>query len=251
MKPENNGNKTWTNIGKISIVIGIIWVGIQIYNFLKPTYSAVIKGDHFPTLYHQAILDDKKTLNKFNFFCQEFPFEKENIKSNKELDSLINNFSEKNKSNFENYCYFNNRNYNKRSIWTFDINNSGYSPLEELSIELPFNNCEYRIIGPDNKIINGVFSNRILLGNLNPSFNYQVIVWDDFLNDMYDENKCKVHHKYGTFDVSFAYKTYGTVASMLQLASIFYVPLLILIFGILLMFLFYKRIIRQFRVIKK
>ncbi|MCU0439566.1 MAG: hypothetical protein MUC49_16865 [Raineya sp.] len=81
MSEEKKENTVWGIIGKISVVIIIIWTFIQIYNYFKPQYSAEVLGNYHKIYYPDIILKERKELSLFKFFQQKYPFHELHITS--------------------------------------------------------------------------------------------------------------------------------------------------------------------------
>ncbi|MGE0567076.1 MAG: hypothetical protein AB7O73_03940 [Bacteroidia bacterium] len=224
MKRINNNNekesKFWSFLGKISSLVILFFTIVQIYNsIIKSDYSANIIGNHSIVSYPPSVLDDKEQLNKYIFFLRHYPIAKKEIVSNIQLDSIIKHFARVNIDQFD-YEFESKINKNVlTTIWTFELKNDGNKPLEDLIIILPFDG-QYKIIDPDNITLSGSFTDRIKLGSLNPLLSIKITLWTRSYGseemDIYDEKKCYVTHKYGTFDISFPYQSRGFLASILK-----------------------------------
>lgn len=238
MAESKKESRFWGIFGKASLVIVLIWTIIQIYNTVfKSSYSVQAIGDHHSVSYPPTIHDDKLLLNKYIFFLRHFPIKEVKIKSTKELDSIVKKFAEIEKERFNIDFDDLNELYQSITIWSISIKNIGNSPLEELNAELPISG-HYQLIDPDNKVISGNFSNRLKLGNLNPSFSYKLTIWakgfGSEYNDVSIENDCKVNHKYGTLSISFPYRADGFMAKLLRIDPLFFILGILIILLIIL-----------------
>jgi len=217
---NENNSKVWGIVGKVSSVLVVLWTLIQIYNgVVKSQFSAIITGDHNNISYPPSLIQDKNKLFNYEYFLYNFSFKATNVTSNRQFDSLLNASNEQNKKEIDKKLFFlYSDKFNPHTMWTFSIKNDGNNPLEELSLELPFSG-EYRLASPDSGEIIGTFSNRIKLGTLNPSLTYYLTIWTDESSNYsgYNEENCRVNHKFGTFDISFPYKTGGIIAKIFKL----------------------------------
>jgi hypothetical protein len=212
----------WGYIGKAGVIVGLIWGGIQIFNyfFKAGEYESVAKGNH--SFYETSPLHNEAYLKSTEYKALvRTIIEKEGALKDYNLDTLLLKLKGSNNSNekayFDMYLHeqgifaYTNQEYS--SIWTFSIKNTGNKPLEELALELPFDGT-YKIILPNNVIKSNSFSNKIEIGELRPSYEANVYCWTKnsrtFTED--DEEKSRFTHKNGWFSISYPVEVTGVYA---------------------------------------
>lgn len=215
-----NNNGIWGALGKAGVLVGLIWGGIQIYNYVFKIndFEAETNGRHSsysttPILLkgfnanidHQAIV---KTIIDADGALKSYDYKALKKSVHKEYKYMSYGQNYDNLNPFNPYWQG-----DYSSIWSFKIKNIGSKPLEELALELPFNGY-YKINFPDNTTKVDSFSNKINLKELRPSYEIFVTCWTDA--DSYDlesdEEKSRFTHKNGWFSISYPVEADGLYA---------------------------------------
>jgi len=213
MSADNKTNNGfWSSLGKAGVLVGLIWGGIQIYNYFFKTgdFEAEANGRH--TFYKTApiILDGYKqnintraivkTVIDADGFLKTYNYEKLKHKIDDDYRYLAYSSNYDRINPVKDYRW----NGDFTTMWTFKIKNYGNKPLEELALELPFNGY-YKVKFPDNTTKVDSFANKINLKELRPSYELSITCWTD--NDTYDpesdEEKSRLTHKNGWFSISY------------------------------------------------
>ena len=212
---EKKETKVWGIFGKASLLVAFVWGLIQVYNyfFKSPEFSATIVGNH--CVYETSPIHIDALQRKYEY---EALIKTTNISQKDNIDSLLNRTRIGNaKSTFEyNLILVSGNHWDSEfnSLWTIKIKNSGNKPLEEVAIELPFEGI-YKIILPNNVLKTDKFKNSIVLGDLRPSYEAIAYCWVKTYSGNYfeaDEEKSRVTHKNGWFNISYPVEVTGIVA---------------------------------------
>ncbi|GEM_PF-2098591 len=221
---DNSKKDIWSYLGKIGLLVALIWGLIQIINFFYKSkdYEAVVNGNHsfYETSPKHRISYTNAT--EYKALVKTIIKREGNLKTF-ELDTLLSKIKNDNNS-ILNYEFRNNlpdlrfndfgQEYNE--IWTFSVKNTGDKPLEELALELPFDGI-CKIILPDNVLREEDFKNKIQIGELRPSYEANIIVWgksySSYISSSYeDEEKSRFTHKYGWFSIKYPVEVKGFYA---------------------------------------
>jgi hypothetical protein len=223
MSTENNSSPFWGYIGKFGIVVALVWGVIQIYNYFFKTedYEADTKGSH--SFYETSPIHKTAYKNAIEYKALvKAIIEKNGTLKNYELDSLISKVKKGKdatlKSNFEYYKnqatnYSNDDTDNYNEIWFFTIKNTGHKPLEELALELPFEGS-YKVVLPNNISKVNSFKNKVIVGELRPSYEVTIVCWSDSYSfySIENEDLSRFTHKYGWFGINYPVQVDGIYA---------------------------------------
>lgn len=221
---ENSKKDIWSYLGKIGMLVALIWGIIQIFNYFSKNkdFDAEVNGNHsfYETSPKHRIAFTNA--NEYKALVKTIISREGNLKTY-ELDTLLQKIKSDNKSilhyelrNNLSELGFNEYEKEYNEIWTFSIKNTGDKPLEELALELPFNGS-YKVILPNNVILEGDFKNKILVGELRPSYEANVVVWTSSYSSytstsFEDEDKSRFTHKFGWFSIKYPVEVKGIYA---------------------------------------
>ena len=235
MTINSNKNKFWDIIGKISVSIGLIVLGIQIYDYcFKNDYNIIAKGSYFtfgnPPDVKDILIDYSNIKNTVKAYQKCGDGKKNDSLEQLDLTDRIR-YILNNKSTIYKNCTINRTTsyydyddkiftnsvflYDKyKSYWQFTIKNDGNKPLEELILDLPFDGV-YELFSKNAEIVRDKFTNTIVIGMLKPTYEVNINVWTK--NEIsrysnYDEDKSRITHKYGSQSIQFSTHTYGLLA---------------------------------------
>jgi hypothetical protein len=242
-------NLLWSIIGKLALVLSILWILIQLYNnfFKKQDYECEAIGNHsiFEIPVHL-----QKTLNEYiNVLAIDSALIETNNNKLIEkpisfLTKIIGNQNYQNELGIQYDVLLYKQIFEKKkdleeykSFWWFELTNSGNKPLEDLILELPFDG--YYIINLANdKNIYGQYKHQIKIGELKTSYSVTIKVWRSdnlvFSDFEYDEEKTRFTHKYGSTEIKYPKEVSGILAWNSRNYNF---PLIILIFILSLLYL--------------
>lgn len=237
MTQEKDKLNIWSFIGKIGALVALVWGILQIYTYISKVedYEAETTGSHNYYQTPPSIINSYKKNVNYRAIVRTVIDLKGELKDY-HLDTLIN--SHKKNQLFEYYQYkykdndLNREDYNE--IWTFKIVNKGTKPLEAIALELPFGGS-YKASFPDNKTIDGKFTNRIELGELRPSYEINVYCWraNDYFYPEQDESKSRFTHKNGWFSISYPIEINGIYAWAKNYSEFVIIGFVVLLFIVL------------------
>lgn len=217
---NKNESKIWIYVGKLGVLVAIIWGIIQIINFIvkSPEYSAEIQCRHnsyetspwhFETIH--SILEYKAVLYLLN--------KKGGILNNLDIDSLIDSY--KDKRNIKDKHEYDlilsqmsddvSRDYNE--MWIFNIKNNGNKSLEDLVLEFPYKG--YYKLSISSKIMKSTyFEKKIEVGDIRPSNETEIYCWTNHEKPITEneESNIKFTHKNGVCEVSYPIEVSGIYA---------------------------------------
>jgi hypothetical protein len=216
-------SKFWSLIGKLGVILTIVWIIIQMINHFnnKEEIEMKITGNHFKYILaneHQELMKEhKKILSLDKSYTNNINKNGTSIKNLllfEKSKKAKNNW--KFKSDLSSYLSYGSfltiPEYNE--IWTFKIENTGIKPIEDLVIELPFKGY-YQLNSQKGKIEKSNFENRIAIGNLAPGYSVNITTWVNsmsFSYPEYTEEKTRVTHKYGWKKIDYPVKIKGILA---------------------------------------
>jgi len=224
---EKKESILWGNLGKAGVVVALIWGVIQIYSYFSKTedYEATAQGNH--SKYYETPPPFKKSYIKNGEYraLVKTIIKDRGLLKDYNLETLLLQYKNLNNNNQDkinydiNYSQLKlndlNSGYNDdyKSLWTFQVKNSGNKPLEGLALEVPFKGY-YKLVLPDNVIKIAQFDNKIDIGDLSPSYEAKIICWTDYdyfpLDDA--ESKSRFTHKNGWLSISYPMEVTGIYA---------------------------------------
>lgn len=236
---ESKQGKFWVLLGKAGALLTFIWLIIQMVTyFSKPKeYKMEISGNHY---FYKTPIPYLEIMNDYNKIMALDKSYVENVnKSGLPISKLIE--FEKSTEASKNYFFksqFNSNiseygklinweNYNE--IWTFNIENTGIKPIEDLLMEIPFKGY-YEVNMQKGNSTKGKFDNRIQIGTLAPGYSVNIITWVNNIystDPEYNEEKTRITHKYGWEKVNYPVKADGLIAWNIKNQNN---PLIVLIF---------------------
>lgn len=204
-------SQIWSYIGKIGVIVAILWGSIQIINFFvkSPEYSADIKGKH--SYYETSPWHFERIYNTLEYKAILSLFNRENkLLNNLDLDSLLNIYKDKKnikeKSEFDEIIEQMNEEVNRdyNTIWIFDIKNNGNKTLEDLILEMPYLGY-YKVLLPDNPTKVQYFEKSVKIGNIRPSNLAKIYCWTNLKKPItkVEEDSVIFTHKNGVCNVFF------------------------------------------------
>lgn len=213
-------SKIWVYIGKIGVLVAIIWGVIQIINFFvkAPEYNADITSKH--TFYETSPWHFETIRKNIEYKAMLFMMNKKNfLFNNLDLDSLLDSYKDKKniKDNYEFDLILNqmneqiNRDYN--TIWVFNIKNTGGKSLEDLILEFPYIGfC--KVFMPDNISKSDYFDKKIKIGDLRPSNETKIYCWTNHDKPITKEEESNIRftHKNGLCEVTYPLEVSGIYA---------------------------------------
>jgi hypothetical protein len=244
---DSKQGKFWVLLGKAGALLTFIWLIIQMVTyFSKPKeYKLEVSGNHYIYKTPDSYLAIMNEYNKIKSLDKSYV---ESVNKNSLPISDLIRFeksaeADKNyifKSRIENYTSEYGRiikweSYNE--IWTFNIENTGAKPVEDLLVEIPFKGF-YEVNKQKGNSTKGVFDNRIQIGTLAPGYSVSITTWVD---DMYstepefNEEKTRITHKYGWQSINYPVKADGIIAWNIKNGNN---PLIVLIFIIIIIIAF-------------
>lgn len=223
MSKENTSSDLWSIIGKLGIIVALVWGAIQIYNYLFKTedYQVEVAGSH--SFYETSPVHNKAYKNAIEYKALvKAIIERDGNLKTFELDTLVSKVKKGKdhtlKSSFEYYkSEVSNQEgsdiFNFNEIWYFTIKNTGHKPLEELSLELPFEGS-YKVKLPNDVSKVNSFKNKIEIGELRPSYEATITCWSNNYSFYSEENeeKSRFTHKYGWFSIKYPVQVTGLYA---------------------------------------
>lgn len=227
MNTNENKFNFWGYIGKLGVLVALIWGVIQIFDYFsgEDDYKVVTSGK---ISYYEVSPNQKKAFNDYKNYKSIIKTLVENkipINSS-DQNELLKCIEENNdryrtvKDKYEfNLKYSDNTNIEEfNEMWTFSIKNKSNKPLEDISLELPFGGY-YKVILPNNNIKNGTFSNKIEIEDLKPSYDAVIMCWRNSyfasinnVRDAHDQEKTRFTHKYGWFSINYPVEATGIYA---------------------------------------
>lgn len=247
MTQSKDPKNFWSIIGKLALVLSISWILIQMYNnFLKrPDYAFDANGNHSV---FELPNDLKMTLNEYiNILAIDSALVENDNKLVKDpissLAKLIQNQNYQGKLGI-NYKIPHYKNlfeakkvfHEYKSYWWFTLTNTGNKPLEDLTLELPFDGFFLINLKNENDI-SGYYRQQIKIGELKPSYSVTIKVWSvnefDSSYPEWDEEKTRFTHKYGWQKIEYPKEVMGVLAWNSKNNNF---PLFIFIFVLLILF---------------
>jgi hypothetical protein len=251
MESEKKNTNIWEILGKIGALIGIVWAVIQMFSFFnKNDFVADIHGQQLFYKAAPSLVKSYRNAKKFDALIRSalqesetfkdsaiFNFAIKSLLKDTAIDSLFKSYKriistskysnpyllESNLNNADDY----ESKFNYNSLWIFTIKNDGSNPFDELYLELPVSGC-YELLRPDTSSKFGLFNNRIALGSLNPTYQYQIYVWsneDDFSLKDHEDNS-KFTYKNGFFEIKYSVIAKGFSAWFIKVWGAYEFPLL-------------------------
>lgn len=244
MTKEKKSNQFWSLLGKIALVLTVVWILIQMFNnFIKqPEYSIKAKGNYFkfqlPPEVNNRINEYANVLAIDSSFIEGKLSKKsisELIKISKDkkrqekigIDYKIPHYTNvfRRKLNIEKY----------ESFWVFTIKNEGNKPLEDLILELPFDGY-FSVIMKNKKTFSKQFKRQIKIGELKPSYLSTIKVWstNSYMFPELDEEKTRITHKYGWEKINYPKEVSGILAWNSKNDNL---PLILFVFILFILFI--------------
>lgn len=247
MTQSKDPKSFWSIIGKLALVLSIFWILIQMYNnFLKrPDYAFDANGNHsvfeipneIKSILNEyisvlaidsALVEDDNKLIKESISSLCKLIQNQNYQGKLGIDYKIPHY----KNLFEAKKTF--HEYN--SYWWFTLTNTGNKPLEDLTLELPFDGY-YAVNMKNEKVISGYYKQQIKIGELKPSYSVTIKVWslNEFDNSYpdWDEEKTRFTHKYGWQKIEYPKEVKGILAWNSKNDNF---PLVLFIFALIILF---------------
>lgn len=235
--------KFWSFAGKTSVILGIIWLIIEIGRYLfNDNFSAEVLATYTEVPQIKKITDNQKDILQYEFVVKNINRLKLPFDSTIIVDSnIVKQYVAEHQSYFDSYFISYAKKYSVDKFYTYKISNNGEKPIEDINITLPFAG-EYEMLLQDNQTKNGLFENRIIIGTLNPSYSVTVYIWSNSLliGPIFSGEKGSVNHKYGTFEVEYPVISRGLTARLLKMDWYYFFMFTLLIFYLLFWFFYAK-----------
>jgi len=252
MNTNENKSNIWGNIGKLGVLVTLIWGVIQIFEYFsgENDYKVVASGK---ISYYEVSPNQKEAFNDYKKFklITKTLVDNEIPINTSDLNELLKYIEGNNvkygilKSEYEYNKYSDNNIEEYNEIWTFSIKNNSNKPLEEISLELPFNGY-YKVILPNNNIKNGTFSNKVEIGDLKPSYDAIIMCWRNSYSASitdamytYDQEKTRFTHKYGWFSIDYPIEATGIYAWFKRNDNIYFFIFIFIITILAIPYLYY------------
>lgn len=211
METESRNSKFWGTIGKLGVLVALVYGVIEIVTFFTKSddYEAKAHGEHSfyetaPPFQHQV-----DRLIEYRALLRTPRYATDNIKV-ADIDSMIESAKKDVANPFNlfsssiNVARYDVQPPNFNSLWSFSIENTGNKPIEGLVLEVPFDGY-FKVSRPGDSTRSGMFEKRIEIGDLRPSYEAKIICWgkDDSYFSSIDEEKTRFTHKNGWFTVQY------------------------------------------------
>lgn len=217
---EINKGKFWSSVGKISVLLTVIWILVQMFShFLKSNEIDIkVTGKHYP--YKIANIHMEQLKNYQSVIALDKAYEKNVDKNGTSITRLLKYAESKEgkknwdfQADIDRYLDFDPlvkiEKFNE--IWSFKIENLGTVPIEDLLLEIPYGGF-FKINTQKGNKKKGDFKNRIPLGELSPGYSINIICWIEnryYSISEYDEEKTRITHKYGWEEIDYEFKAQG------------------------------------------
>lgn len=213
-------NRIWSIIGKITALLTLLWITIQLYNYFtfNNEYKIYAYGKYSEFIIpndYLKLLDDYKTLIALDkAYVENLDSKGAGIKG---LNEYLK--SEDKKDYFDisfNSYLINDRHINiteYSSVFNYFIENNGNKPIEDLVLEIPFSGY-FHINRKKGSFSEGNFSKHIEIGTLLPGYSININLWSKslFLFSEYEEGKTRITHKYGCEKIKYPIEVQGLLA---------------------------------------
>jgi hypothetical protein len=188
----------WETIGKIGVLLSIIWVSVQLFNYFSSTTGkiratmksskfilpALIEKNMFTSLPNEII----NSLNKLNSdrdtSLKQFRgalFKYERLKHFHDyLTSKITNYDY---NNFKYYRYF----------WTINLINPSSKLVQSINVDIETDGY-YQLISQDDSSTASFYTHNIQIGDLRPQNKATLFVWSSYTSEV---KKVKINYKDG------------------------------------------------------
>ena len=242
----NTEGRFWGVIGKLGVILTVTWIIIQMISYFTKTsdYKINVTGKHYPYVIAATHWEHISNYKKITALDKSYV---ENVNSKgTSIKNLLKFGTSKEASDnwrftssfskyFDYQPIIDVKDYNE--IWTFQIENTGVKPIEDLIIETPFKGY-YKLNSQKGNTSQGIFENRIALENLATGYSVNVMVWienHNYYNSELVEEKTRITHKFGWEQIEYPVIVDGILAWNSRLEStplfILVVILIFLIFG--------------------
>jgi hypothetical protein len=232
---KTRASSFWSGLGKIATILGVIWIGIQIYNyFSKSDYKIVANCEFSELLFPDSFILDldkfEKTLESdsiTNLFQIKGDLLNQYQTTKSIQSKLMSQFPKDLQKNLETL----------RSLWRFSIKNEGTRELSDIDLQLPFDGL-FRVQKLGEKSLFSTFKNNIRVGSIRPGNEVVVIVWSSVDADVYYLDKSQISHPNGVNNIDYPEKVTGVLAWCTRHISSFvifisFIPLIFLMFSVL------------------
>lgn len=173
----------WMLILRISVLFGIIWIAVQFYDFIKPSFHGLEVDGHY-YVYH--IPDSiKREVWKIN---------------DVEARENVKRFSEVN------------------SLYVFSLRNQTDKEISGINLDVPFEGI-FQITRNERVILSSKYDRKIPVGSLQPADDINVIVWTDSWTTVPKgrfDKRYRVHYPGDTSYVDFPMEVRGVMATVID-----------------------------------
>jgi hypothetical protein len=194
---KSDESRIWGWIGRIAVIIGLIWGAIQIINYFSQKDAEIVaEGQFYRLVIPDPIIEDFKKKNERINANEIEKLLPEKLEGRYSVASGIADFINKDKS-----IITATELSNLSTYWEFQIQNNGSKESSDLKLELPIKGY-YRINKRGESSTGGKFENIISIGNLRPSNSVLVLVWTNEFVSEYRAQEAKVTSPNGVISVS-------------------------------------------------